>query len=312
MTRALVLGSGGYTGLAWETGVLSGLAAAGEDIASWDLVLGSSAGAYVGARLLAGRIEDTYRELAALDVPTERAAVSAGFQNSLAALLAIPGPGGRVAATIWTLGAAARRLAVAARRGGLPSLETAAAALYRFVHGESLSSAELRQLAAAVVGQRAEAVPHFEAYWAGRLAPDDEWPAGHLRIVAIDGLTGMRHVFESANGAPLSRAVAASTAIPGIVGAIEIGGREYFDPGTLDTTSADFASGHDEVLIIAPDHRLGELERSAAGLRAGGSRVTVIEPSDRAVFGERIQHLNVGRVPASAQMGRRDGLAAGA
>ena len=49
--RALVLGGGGLSGIAWETGVLAGLAAAGADVSLADYVLGTSAGATVAAQL---------------------------------------------------------------------------------------------------------------------------------------------------------------------------------------------------------------------------------------------------------------------
>jgi NTE family protein len=55
MTHALVLAGGGVTGVAWETGVLLGLRDAGHDIiANLDLVVGTSAGATVGAQILSG------------------------------------------------------------------------------------------------------------------------------------------------------------------------------------------------------------------------------------------------------------------
>ena len=52
--RALVLGGGGLSGIAWETGVLAGLAAAGADVTTADFVLGTSAGATVAAQLGSG------------------------------------------------------------------------------------------------------------------------------------------------------------------------------------------------------------------------------------------------------------------
>ena len=52
--RALVLGSGGLTGVAWEIGVLAGLADAGVDLTTADLVVGTSAGSLVGAQMTAG------------------------------------------------------------------------------------------------------------------------------------------------------------------------------------------------------------------------------------------------------------------
>lgn len=54
MTRALVLGQGGLTGLAWEVGVLAGWSAAGLAVQDADLVVGTSAGAVVGAHQLLG------------------------------------------------------------------------------------------------------------------------------------------------------------------------------------------------------------------------------------------------------------------
>lgn len=51
---ALVLGAGGVTGSAWETGILYGLAEAGMDLSTADLIIGSSAGAVVGAQLASG------------------------------------------------------------------------------------------------------------------------------------------------------------------------------------------------------------------------------------------------------------------
>jgi NTE family protein len=51
---ALVLGGGGITGIAWEIGVLAGLADAGVDLTGADLVVGTSAGSVVGAQLTSG------------------------------------------------------------------------------------------------------------------------------------------------------------------------------------------------------------------------------------------------------------------
>lgn len=73
-TRALVLGGGGTAGVAWETGVLAGLAEQGLDVSDADMVIGTSAGSVVAAqltsgqpidRLLARQVEpaEQYREL---------------------------------------------------------------------------------------------------------------------------------------------------------------------------------------------------------------------------------------------------------
>ncbi|MGK5740590.1 patatin-like phospholipase family protein [Micromonospora sp. URMC 103] len=61
MTRALVLGGGGVTGVAWEWGLLAGLAQRGVALGEADLVVGTSAGSLVGAQLRSGRpVEESY------------------------------------------------------------------------------------------------------------------------------------------------------------------------------------------------------------------------------------------------------------
>jgi NTE family protein len=57
--RALVLGGGGITGVAWETGLIAGLAEAGIDLAAADVIIGTSAGSVVGADLAAGQDPET-------------------------------------------------------------------------------------------------------------------------------------------------------------------------------------------------------------------------------------------------------------
>ncbi len=59
MSRALVLGGGGATGVAWLIGVLQGLAEGGVDTHEADLVIGTSAGSIVGARLADGQDFET-------------------------------------------------------------------------------------------------------------------------------------------------------------------------------------------------------------------------------------------------------------
>jgi NTE family protein len=60
---ALVLGGGGVTGIAWETGLLAGLDQAGLSLSSADVVVGTSAGSVVGAQILSGAtLEDLYAD----------------------------------------------------------------------------------------------------------------------------------------------------------------------------------------------------------------------------------------------------------
>lgn len=58
---ALVLGGGGITGIAWELGILAGLAEAGVDLTDADVVIGTSAGSVVGAQVTTGQpLADLY------------------------------------------------------------------------------------------------------------------------------------------------------------------------------------------------------------------------------------------------------------
>ncbi len=58
---ALVLGGGGITGIAWELGILAGLAEAGIDLIGADRVIGTSAGSVVGVQITSGTpIADLY------------------------------------------------------------------------------------------------------------------------------------------------------------------------------------------------------------------------------------------------------------
>lgn len=52
--RALVLGGGGVAGIAWQTGVLTGLAQAGADVSDAEMLLGTSAGSSVAAQICSG------------------------------------------------------------------------------------------------------------------------------------------------------------------------------------------------------------------------------------------------------------------
>lgn len=110
MRRALVLGSGGATGIAWELGVLAGLARSGVRLAAADLVVGTSAGAVVAARLTTGG------RLAAPD-PDQHAERSGRLSAAVVArLLAAQFHPSRRHALAWLGGRAARSWTPAAER----------------------------------------------------------------------------------------------------------------------------------------------------------------------------------------------------
>src|SRR5262249_18852839 len=73
MTYALVLGAGGVTGIAWETGLLRGLLDAGLDLTGADLIVGTSAGSVVGTQIATGcALEELYQRQVTGAAPHER------------------------------------------------------------------------------------------------------------------------------------------------------------------------------------------------------------------------------------------------
>ena len=73
-TKALVLGGGGTTGIAWEMGILLGLLDGGLDLSDAELVVGTSAGSVVGAQITSGvSLETLYaRQLQPLEETKEQ------------------------------------------------------------------------------------------------------------------------------------------------------------------------------------------------------------------------------------------------
>jgi NTE family protein len=88
-TTALVLAGGGVAGIAWELGFLDGLRGRGVNLIDVDLVVGTSAGATVGAQLATGCLDEAVA--AQLDPDSEEIAVTLdveAFRAQLADLVA--------------------------------------------------------------------------------------------------------------------------------------------------------------------------------------------------------------------------------
>lgn len=213
--RALVLGGGGLAGIAWQTGILYGLAEAGVnpsgvDAGGADLVVGTSAGATVGAQLGSGlplaelfeRQADPVRQNAEL-TPT-----GVSLEELILTLTELaeeaPDPVerhrriGQLALAATTPPEAARRAVIEAR------------------------------------------------------LPSHDWPGRPLWLVAVDVHTGKHVVFDRDSGVDLVDAVAASCAVPGVWPPVTIGGFRYMDGGARASTNVDLARDHRRVLVIAP------------------------------------------------------------
>ncbi|UQU66935.1 patatin-like phospholipase family protein [Couchioplanes caeruleus] len=121
--RALVLGGGGVTGVAWEIGLLHGLAERGVDLTTADLFVGTSAGSVVAAQLTGGTgVAELYEhELADTSGDPD---ATIGSRVLLGFVLAALWPGdrargrarlGRAALRARTVPESERRTAIAAR-----------------------------------------------------------------------------------------------------------------------------------------------------------------------------------------------------
>jgi NTE family protein len=84
--RALVLGGGGAVGVGWQTGLLVGLREAGVELSGADAIVGTSAGALVGALLSGGReVTDALTSLAILGKSIDPDTLAAGHEAFLSA-----------------------------------------------------------------------------------------------------------------------------------------------------------------------------------------------------------------------------------
>jgi NTE family protein len=129
MSDALVLGGGGVAGIAWITGLLAGLADAGQDVSGAELIVGTSAGSAVAAQLGSGlSLEELYArqtepELQAAEIMAEVNLEDFAAQLTTAMGNAATMPQMRRSVGAWALGVetvseSARRAAIESR---LPS-----------------------------------------------------------------------------------------------------------------------------------------------------------------------------------------------
>jgi len=262
-TRGLVLGGGGITGIAWETGLLAGLLELGVDLTDADVVVGTSAGSVVGAQLTSGTtLADLYAEQVpdVLDAPTPP---SFGLPVVAGAGLAVVRARGDLEKLGRNLGSWAVRRT---RRGSTPPLE------------ERLQ----------VIGER---------------LPSSTWPEGtDLRIAVVDATTGKRRVLDRDAGVPLLDAVAASCAVPGVYPPVPIDGRPHVDGGAHSAVNADLARDCDRVVAIAPIAKgLGPMQNPYQQLE--GHPHVVVRPDDasRAAIGKNV--LDLAARGASARAG---------
>jgi NTE family protein len=272
-SRALVLGGGGPVGRAWQTGLAAGLSNLGVDFRNAHLIVGTSAGAIVGAEIALGRDMND-----AVPASTSSAA---------------PAPRTRPEDVVLLMAAMARAAASATPETELKKIGQMA--LSADVPSEE--SALHRPNLGAVAGQA--------------------WPS-NFEATAVNTRSGRLQVWSASSCVSLQKALAASSALPGVWPPITIGADRYMDGGVRSTLNADLAKGRSRVVVvscrsleIASDtdpvaSTIRAQWAQIAMLRESGSTVEIITPDAnfRALTSNGVSLLNTALEPEAYDMGK--------
>ncbi|GAS90405.1 patatin-like phospholipase family protein [Mycolicibacterium brisbanense] len=210
--RALVLAGGGIAGIAWETGILRGIAdespQTAEALLDSDVLVGTSAGSTVAAQLGSGLSLD---ELYQRQIGAKSAELDPGVGIDSVADLFLD-------AMLTPNTDKAQKL----QKIGQVALDT-----------PTVSEAVRREVISA------------------RL-PSHEWPQRVLRISAVDIDRGELVGFDRDSGVGLVDAVAASCAVPGVWPVVTIGDRRYMDGGVSSSVNMVLAADCDVAVVLVP------------------------------------------------------------
>jgi len=223
----LVLGAGGVVGHAFHAGVLRALAeATGWDPRSAEVIVGTSAGAHVGALLRGGF---SAADIAARTAGEPVSAEGARILRRIGPNEPIPGPRSR-------------------------SIGMASPGLLLRTVVRPWQAPRLGSLTAAALPRGRVSLDPFAARL--RWLFESGWPEAALWLCAVRLRDGRRVVLGQP-GAPatdVGTAVAASCAIPGWFAPVQIGGMWYVDGGVHSPTNLDAVAGLglDLVVVSAP------------------------------------------------------------
>lgn len=278
--RALVLAGGGIAGIAWETGVLRGIAdespAAARLLTESDVLVGTSAGSAVAAQLSSGHPLDML------------------FEAQVAESSAEIDPGVDVD-TITELFLSAL---------GAPYEESC-----------DKTRQQMQRIGAVALATKTVPAPARRRVIARRL-PSHDWPDRALRLTAIDVATGELTVFDRESGVELVDAVAASCAVPGAWPPVAIGGRHYMDGGVASSVNMVVAADCDAAVVLVPSgvdapSPFGAGPAAEISSFAGAAFAVFADADSLAAFGPNA--LDPGcRVPsalAGREQGRREAAA---
>lgn len=277
--RALVLGGGGPVGIAWESGLIAGLAEAGIDLARADFIVGTSAGSVVGAQLATGR-----SAVSLADSFIGKGELPSSPSESLAAP---------------------------------PDLSVLATKLMESYAGVRPAEEVCAEIGAWALSAPTMSEEAFLASFGHTMAglPENFWPERRYSCTAVDAVSGEFTEWGNESSVSLVRAVASSCAVPGIFPPVSINGGKYMDGGMRSGTNADLAKGYEIVVVISvssgalPEVFRRPLERELQLLRDSGSRVELLQPDAGSLesFGPNL--MDYRRRPAAAVAGILQGKA---
>ena len=214
--RALVLAGGGIAGIAWETGVLRGIAdespATARLLVESDVLVGTSAGSAVAAQLSSGHTLD---ELFDRQVAESSAEIDSGVDVDAITELFL----------------------------------TALGAPYEEPRDKTRQ--QMQRIGAVALATKTVPAPVRRQVIAQRL-PSHDWPDRALRLTAIDVATGELTVFDRESDVDLVDAVAASCAVPGAWPPVTIAGRHYMDGGVASSVNLVVAADCARAVVLVP------------------------------------------------------------
>ena len=212
--RALVLAGGGIAGIAWETGILCGIADESPKTARLlldsDVLVGTSAGSAVAAQISSGRdLEELFaRQVAETSAEIDPGVDVEAITELFLTALSDPNAMSSKQVAMQTIGALAL------------STSTVPEAVRRDVIAQRL--------------------------------PSHTWPDQALRLTVIDVVSGDLVIFDRDSGVELVDAVAASCAVPGAWPPVTIAGRRYMDGGVASTVHVGVAGDCDALVVLVP------------------------------------------------------------
>lgn len=219
LDRTMVLGGGGEYYIAWYCGFFHGLLEAGLDMAKIpEMVVGTSAGSYMGSSLLSGEFGRLRTEFEFFGK----------FPEILARIAPVTTP------NVSQL--RAQQINMSATDGSTETIKIIGHAA--LAANNKLNGDRVEKMAALLTGDSKTA-----------------WPTSRMYTTGVDCYTGERVVVgqrsAKKNGIPLAHGAAASSSLPGFVGPTLLGQRYVMDGGICPNPAhVDLVAGSKRALII--------------------------------------------------------------